>query len=174
MALLSERVAKMQIHIVKGSDSDSTVAEKVATVLAGLGFYGVPDHTLSCHRHPRITDMFAQDFEGKAVICVGGMSFQLPAVLDSWFRDLGKHVVIWGIPVSDKPEEIEVTVSAMRDLPSPCLVHWAPDNSDESIQEVAKAAVGYANGTSVPKGESSADWQRRLDDHRSRTPRIAN
>jgi hypothetical protein len=108
--------------------------------------------------------------QGSALICVGGMNFQLPAILDSWFREFGKHVAIWGIPVGSMKAKIQVAASAMRDLPPPCLVHGRSDNSSVTVLEVAGEVYLFAVGISQLVGESTEEWNGRLRQHRERQP----
>jgi phosphoribosylcarboxyaminoimidazole (NCAIR) mutase len=169
MALLTRAIAKIPVHLVLGSTSDAGIGRRVLAALDEWGVKDVAVHILSCHRNPADVRTFAEEFAGKAVVCVGGMSFQLPAVLDSWFREFYNPVAVLGIPVGDTPERLEPAVSAMRDLPSPCEVHWASDNSDSSICGIAEQVAVLLDGR-PPDGVAEAGWSERLRKHRERLP----
>ena len=171
MRLLPRAVAERPVHLVLGSASDVAVGRTVLAILEKRDLRSVPVHILSCHRNPAEVPKFAEEFAGKAVVCLGGMSFQLPAILDSWFREYDKRVAVFGIPVGDSPEKLEMAVSAMRDLPSPCEVHWVEDNSNSSISEIAEQVVALLNGK-PPVGVTKTGWKGRVRKHRERKPRF--
>lgn len=173
MSLLTPDIAGKMIHVVIGSRSDAPVAKVVVTRIkeVGRGSRGIGDipvHVLSCHRNPEQVRIFAREFKGRAIVAIGGKSFQLPAILDSWFRHFRRHAPIWGIPVGKTPGEIEVAVSAMRDLPTPCLVHWVNDSSSDSLQQVAKQVVDFAWRINCPDEELQVSWHARLRTHNER------
>lgn len=177
MSLLTPEIAGKMIHVVMGSRSDAPVARVVVNHIKEVGrgsrvIGDIPVHVLSCHRNPEQVRIFAREFNGRAIVAIGGKSFQLPAILDSWFRQFRRHAPIWGIPVGKTPEEIAVAVSAMRDLPTPCLVHWMCDSSPASVQHVAQQVVDFARGISCPDEELEGDWLARLRAHNERPAQI--
>ncbi len=171
MGLLTRVIAKRPVHLVLGSTSDAEVGRRVLASLKECGVNDVSVHIMSCHRNPADVRTFVEEFRGKAVICVGGMSFQLPAILDSWFREFSKAVAVFGIPVGDTPEKLEPAVSAMSDLPLPCEVHWASDNSDSAICGITEQIVTLLGGR-PPEGVTGTGWNERLRKHRERRPQI--
>lgn len=155
-----------------GSIHDKDIARAVVLAVKAEGYVSPAIHVISCHRNPNHVHLFCEDFEGAVVIACGGKSFQLPAVMDSFFRELKKHVVIFGIPVGDTPEKLAPAISAMRDVPAPVRVHWFPDSSEESIRSAAAQAVGFASGRFVPEGETKSDWEMRQAQHWTQSSRI--
>jgi phosphoribosylcarboxyaminoimidazole (NCAIR) mutase len=177
MPLLNDESRRKRLHLILGSTSDAPVGKLVAVSLGHLGCWPAV-HVLSCHRNPDETRAFAEEFaqiEGrKALIGVGGLSYQAPAVLASHFLRLGVQLVIFGIPVGDSLEKLQMAYSAMHDLPLPLFIHSVPDHSKELVEEVTTKAVGYINGTipSIELGESEGEWQSRLTSFRNSIPRM--
>jgi phosphoribosylcarboxyaminoimidazole (NCAIR) mutase len=166
VALLTRDIVKSQILVIMGSESDHEVADRVLDTLKDRGFNGDTALVISCHRNLEKLREFARKFQGQVVICVGGKSFQLPAILDSLFRELGKHVVVFGIPVGKTYKDRRPAVSAMRDLPKPCKVHAFTNNFKTTIQKAVDEAADYVQSGAVPPGESETEWQDRFAAHR--------
>jgi len=169
--LLPTGLATAPVHVIVGSTSDLPVAERVLTAFRERGMT-LPLHVLSCHRSPEAVRTFAQEFQGKAVVCIGGKAFALPGVLDSWFLRFGKKVGVWGIPTGSTFYQIGVAVSAMWYLPSPCQVLWQHDNSAACISKAVEEVVAYITGQAIPKGLSDEEWRARVQAHRKYRPII--
>jgi len=94
-----------------------------------------------------------------------------PAILDSWLRQYNRRVAVYGIPVGDTLEKRAIAVAAMRNLPPPCEVIWAGDNSDDSINEVADRINALLDGK-LPNGVTVEGWGERMSMHRGRIVQI--
>lgn len=168
--LLSPSVASTPVHIIIGSRSDLETARKMAFFLTSQDFSDFEVHVLSCHRNPDEARRFISEFAGKAIWAAGGMSFQLPAVLQSWLFHYGKHVLIWGISVGQTPELLNAAYSAMSVLPSPFLIHCKSAESSGLIAEAGGEILSFLNEGKYPEGDSPKDWAQRLRKFQERQP----
>jgi len=162
MSLLRRAIAEMPVHVLIGSRSDLPVARRLIDHLNSMGLEYLAVDVLSCHRNSEIVRLFAREVDALVLAAVGGKSWQLPAILVSWLLEFRKNIPVWGVPVGNNPKELEVAVSAMRDVPPPCNVLWMPDNTDESLIIVAQGMTDLVLRGVRPEGWSTDEWMARL------------
>jgi len=165
--LLTQKVARAPLHLIIESQSDLPVVEMVLAALRERGI-DPPLHVLSCYRDLESLSIFAREFQGKAVICIGGGIFALPGILDGLWLDFCTHVEVWGLPTGDSPFQRELAVSAMRFPPPPCHVLCQHDHNEACISQMVEEVVAYIRGEKIPEGASEEEWQERVKLQHSR------
>jgi len=97
---------KKSVLIICGSDSD---LPQVLSICEGLPWaMRMRVDVISCHRNPEVIRRLAKSrriLRYYLVICVGGMAFALPGVLDSWTHYYERDVRIAGVALGDPGSE---------------------------------------------------------------------